>query len=127
MPVLNPFVSQGELRRPLLRHAVLAVLGGVGGHERALRDHSFPIASPRFEDAMRQSRSVPLAGRRWGWLDRASPVRKGADDPLGSFPNLKRLFEAVDTRPAVARAREVGKDYAFKRVNDEETNHRFGG
>jgi GST-like protein len=46
-----------------------------------------------------------LAGRRWGWLERASRVRKGADDPLGSFPNLKRLFEAVDTRPAVARAR----------------------
>jgi hypothetical protein len=25
VPVLNPFVSQGELRRPLLRHAALQV------------------------------------------------------------------------------------------------------
>jgi hypothetical protein len=41
----------------------------------------------------------------WGWLDRASRLRKGVDDPMGSFPNLKRLFEAVDSRPAVARAR----------------------
>jgi GST-like protein len=57
----------------------------------------------------------------WGWLDRAARVRKGAEDPLGPYPNLKRLFETVDTRPAVARAREVGKDHAFKSVNDEET------
>jgi GST-like protein len=57
----------------------------------------------------------------WGWLDRASYVRKGEDDPLASFPNLKRLFETVNTRPAVARARNVGKDHPFKKVNDEET------
>src|ERR1700744_663682 len=40
----------------------------------------------------------------WGWLDRASFVRKGAEDPLGAFPNVKRLFQTVDARPAVARA-----------------------
>ncbi|TCK23462.1 GST-like protein [Ancylobacter aquaticus] len=57
----------------------------------------------------------------WGWLDRASRVRKGADDPLAPFPNLKRLFETVDKRPAAARARAVGKDHPFKRVSDEET------
>src|SRR6478609_3937360 len=37
----------------------------------------------------------------WGWLDRASRVRKNADNPLGPFPNLKRFFETVDVRPAV--------------------------
>jgi len=57
----------------------------------------------------------------WGWLDRASRVRKGEADPLAPFPNLKRLFEAVDARPAVARARAVGKDHPFKKVSDEET------
>lgn len=57
----------------------------------------------------------------WGWLDRASRVRKGAEDPLGPYPNLKRLFETVETRPAAARARGVGKDHEFKKVNDEET------
>jgi GST-like protein len=57
----------------------------------------------------------------WGWLDRASRVRKGEDDPLGPFPNLKRLFHTVDARPAVARARSVGAGLEFKRVNDEET------
>jgi GST-like protein len=57
----------------------------------------------------------------WGWLDRASRVLKGDDDPLGPYPHLKRLFQTVDARPAVARARAVGKDHDFKRVNDEET------
>jgi GSH-dependent disulfide-bond oxidoreductase len=57
----------------------------------------------------------------WGWLDRASRVRKGAEDPLGPYPNLKHLFETVDARPAVARARAVCKDHPFKKDNDEET------
>jgi Glutathione S-transferase len=57
----------------------------------------------------------------WGWLDRASRVRKGVEDPLGPYPNLKRLFETVDARPAVARARDVGQDHPFKKVSDEET------
>jgi GST-like protein len=56
----------------------------------------------------------------WGWLDRASRVLKGADDPLAPFPNLKRFFESVDARPAVARARDVGTDHVFKDVSDEE-------
>lgn len=57
----------------------------------------------------------------WGWLDRASRVMKGAHDPLAPFPNLKRLFETVDARPAVALARAVGKDHPFKQINDEYT------
>lgn len=57
----------------------------------------------------------------WGWLDRASRVLKGEGDPLAPYPNLKRFFALVDARPAVARARAVGTDHAFKKVNDEET------
>jgi GSH-dependent disulfide-bond oxidoreductase len=57
----------------------------------------------------------------WGWLDRASRVMKGAEDPLTAFPAIKRWFVDVDARPAVARAREVGKSYPFKKINDEET------
>ncbi len=57
----------------------------------------------------------------WGWLDRASRVLKGEDAPLAAFPHLDRLFRAVDARPAVARARAVGKDHGFKRGNDDET------
>jgi GSH-dependent disulfide-bond oxidoreductase len=57
----------------------------------------------------------------WGWLDRASRVRKGADDPLAPYPDLKRLFQTVEARPAVQRARTVGQDHDFKKVNDDET------
>lgn len=57
----------------------------------------------------------------WGWLDRASRVCKDDADPLAPFPNLKRSFEMVDARPAVARARAVGKSHPFKAVTDEET------
>jgi GST-like protein len=45
----------------------------------------------------------------------------GEADPLAAFSNLRRWFQAVDARPAVARARAVGKDHEFKKVNDEET------
>ena len=57
----------------------------------------------------------------WGWLDRASRVMKGAEDPLAPYPNIKRWFQKVDARPSVARARTVGADIAFEKVNDEET------
>ena len=56
----------------------------------------------------------------WGWLDRASRVRKGATDPLGPYPNLKRLFEDVDSRPAAHRAREIGRAHPFKTIRDED-------
>lgn len=57
----------------------------------------------------------------WAWLERAARVLKGESDPLMAFPNLKRWFQTIDTRPAAARARKVGKNHEFKRVVDEET------
>jgi GST-like protein len=57
----------------------------------------------------------------WGWLDRAARVMKGADDPLALYPHLKRLFQEVDARPAVQRARAVGQGHDFKKISDEET------
>lgn len=56
----------------------------------------------------------------WGWVDRAARVLGTTEDPLAPYPDLKRLFETVDARPAVARARAVGKDHAFKTTRDEE-------
>jgi hypothetical protein len=59
--------SAVRVRTVGLRSAIegRAVLGpsGVGRLEGALRDHHFPIASQRFENAMRQPRSVPRPDR----------------------------------------------------------------
>jgi len=57
----------------------------------------------------------------WGWLDRAGKVLPGDTDPLVEFPNLKRLFQTVDARPAAQRARQVGKNHDFKQEMDEKT------
>jgi GST-like protein len=57
----------------------------------------------------------------WGWLTRAARVLPGDGDPLDAFPNVKRWLNAIEARPAVARAREVGKGHAFKKEVDEET------
>lgn len=54
----------------------------------------------------------------WGWIDRAARVLPGAD-PLAAFPGIERWFERVEARPAVARARRVGQDHAFKQELDE--------
>ncbi len=57
----------------------------------------------------------------WGWLMRAPIVLPGDDDPLAAFPNVKRLVQMVDARPAAVRAKAVGKDHPFKREVDEDT------
>ncbi|MDB6145562.1 MAG: gst3 [Pseudomonas sp.] len=56
----------------------------------------------------------------WGWLDRAPRVLKTEADALAPFPHLKRWFHAINARPAVARAKAVGKDHAFKKEMDEQ-------
>lgn len=57
----------------------------------------------------------------WGWLDRASRVMKGTENPLAPYPNIIRWFQQIDARPAVKRARMVASGVEFKTVNDEET------
>jgi GST-like protein len=56
----------------------------------------------------------------WGCIDRASHVLKGDGDPLALYLNIKRWFETIEARPAVARARAVGTDHSFKQERDEE-------
>ncbi len=55
----------------------------------------------------------------WGWVDRH--VRVLGEGAIDGYPNVKRWFESVNARPAVAKAREIGKDIAFKKDFDEET------
>lgn len=54
----------------------------------------------------------------WGWIDKVTPVL--GEGRLAEFPNLQRWFQLIDARPAVERARLVGKDVEFKSERDEE-------
>ena len=55
----------------------------------------------------------------WGWIDRAAIVL-GGSDPLDAYPNIRRWFQAIKARPAVARARAVGSDHVFKQEMDDD-------
>ena len=57
----------------------------------------------------------------WAWIDRASFVLPGSDDPLAPYPNIRRWFHSINERPAVTKARAVGSGHAFKKEVDEET------
>jgi len=57
----------------------------------------------------------------WGWIDRANVVLAGSDDPLAAYPNIKRWFQSINDRPAVAKTRAVGSGHAFKKEVDDET------
>lgn len=54
----------------------------------------------------------------WGWVDRHGRVL--GEGGIDRYPNVKRWFEGINGRPAVERARAIGKAMAFKSEMDEE-------
>ncbi len=54
----------------------------------------------------------------WGWIERAA-FALGNDNPLAPYPNVKRLMDTIDARPAAAKARAVGSDHTFRKEMDE--------
>ncbi|MBC7004436.1 glutathione S-transferase family protein [Photobacterium sp. BZF1] len=55
----------------------------------------------------------------WGWIDKAAVVL--GEEGLAPYPNLKRWFDSVNNRPAVAVARSIDKDIEFKSTVDDES------
>ncbi|POR50819.1 glutathione S-transferase family protein [Bosea psychrotolerans] len=137
------FLGASEDRAELLSW-LLFVASGVGPfsgqavHFQHAAPEKLPYAVNRYRREVERHYKVldeHLAGREhivgtdftiadisaWGWLGRAPRVLANADNPLAPFPNIKRWFDAIEARPAVARARAVGKEHEFKTVSDEES------
>jgi GSH-dependent disulfide-bond oxidoreductase len=55
----------------------------------------------------------------WGWIDRYPMVL--GENALDEFPHLKRWFESMNDRPAVAQAKSMSKNIQFKTAFDDET------
>ena len=55
----------------------------------------------------------------WGWV-RMLPFVTGNDAVWEKFPNLKRWFDEINARPAVARVNALRERHAFKTETDEE-------
>lgn len=113
----------------------LGPFSGQAVHFQFAAPEKLPYAINRYRREVERHYKVlddHLAGRRhivggdytiadmsaWGWLERAPRVLAG-DDPLAAYPNLKRLFDTVNARPAAGRARQVGAGHAFKKDMDD--------
>ncbi len=59
----------------------------------------------------------------WGWVDKIGYVL--GQDALATYPNVQRWFNSINNRPAVARARDMGKDIVFKSEFDEAAKRAF--
>ncbi|PKH32564.1 MULTISPECIES: glutathione binding-like protein [Shewanella] len=59
----------------------------------------------------------------WGWVDKVGYVL--GQDALATYPNVQRWFNSINNRPAVERARNMGKDIQFKAEFDEDAKRAF--
>ncbi|WP_350978556.1 glutathione binding-like protein [Shewanella sp. AC34-MNA-CIBAN-0136] len=59
----------------------------------------------------------------WGWVDKIGYVL--GQDALATYPNVQRWFNSINNRPAVERARNMGKDIQFKAEFDEDAKRAF--
>jgi GST-like protein len=55
----------------------------------------------------------------WGWA-RAVPYIFGGPEAWAKFPNLKRLLDEINARPAAQRAEALKEKHAFKAEMDDE-------
>ncbi len=110
----------------------LGPMSGQAGHFRTYASDKLPYAIDRYTNEVNRLYGVMdrrladrayLAGE-YSIADMACFPWVRAYDRLGQdladFPNVKRWFEAIEARPAVARGVAVGKDFGSAPVTDEE-------
>jgi GST-like protein len=55
----------------------------------------------------------------WGWA-RLLPYVLGGEQHWAQYPNVRRLLDEVNARPAAQRAEKLKASHAFKTENDDE-------
>ena len=56
----------------------------------------------------------------WGWARMVPHVLGTGDTTWTQFPNIKRLLDAIDARPAAARVKKLRSSHTFKTDMDDE-------
>jgi GST-like protein len=134
------FLPAAEYRGDLLSWLMFAATGigpfsGQAVHFKHFAPEKIAYANDRYQyEAMRHFKIVDdrLATRKWlvgdtytivdmdvwGWA-RMIPFILG-DDAWAKLPNVKRLHDEIDARPAAAVAKGLKDRHAFKAVMDDE-------
>jgi GST-like protein len=141
------FMPESERDRYLLLQWLMFQMGHVGPmlgqahHFRGYAPERIPYAIERYTDEAarlygvmdrRLSEAEYFAGSEYTIADMAifpwliSHERQGQD--LDDFPNVKRWYETIESRPAVARGREVGQELrrSLEEMDDDTRKALFG-
>lgn len=135
------FLGKPEQRGSLLSWLMFVATGvgpysGQAVHFRHFAPETLPYAIKRYDYEARRHWNIidqKLAETRymlgsdysivdmavWGWAARI-PFMLNADDAMDSFPNLQRLMDELNARPAAQRALALNDRHSFKPEFDEE-------
>ena len=142
------FLPETQRDRYLVLQWLMFQMGHVGPmlgqahHFRGYAPEKIPYAIERYTDEAtrlygvmdrRLSEAAYFAGDEYTIADMAifpwlvSHERQGQD--LEDYPNLKRWYEGMESRPAVSRALEVGKELrrSLDEMDDDTRRSLFGG
>jgi GST-like protein len=142
------FIPESERDRYTVLQWLMFQMGHVGPmlgqahHFRGYAPEEVPYAIDRYTNEAtrlygvmdrRLSETEYFAGDEYTIADMAifpwliSHERQGQD--LDDYPNVKRWFETIESRPAVARAREVGQELrrSLEDMDDDTRKALFGG
>jgi GSH-dependent disulfide-bond oxidoreductase len=142
------FLPESQRDRYLVLQWLMFQMGHVGPmlgqahHFRGYAPEKIPYAIERYTDEAarlygvmdrRLSEAAYFAGDEYTIADMAifpwltSHERQGQD--LDDYPNVKRWYETIESRPAVARALEVGKELRrpLEEMDEDTRKALFGG
>jgi GSH-dependent disulfide-bond oxidoreductase len=142
LPADTP-AARGELLSWLMLVATgVGPFSGQAVHFRHFAPEKVPYAHNRYQYEAERHYGIldqRLAGRRyllgeiytivdmaaWGWA-RMVPYMLGGEEAWAKFPNVKRLLDEINARPAAARAQGLKDRHTFKaEMDDEARSHMF--